>query len=186
MRLAICAGGCPTVAAAISWTVLVLGGYASGGGLLPFLLARRSIRIRKAGRAVELASIDAMPMAMSGFVLWAIGPLLLVLGTKTALIGGAVSVVAWFGFRLTVHVSPTRTRVVRKAAFFLPWSWRVYRDPPHAFTDGWGDFADPEAVNLELGEGKRKIELAWGDKHSGTRCEDLAAEFNVAVAALGR
>lgn len=174
------------IGAAISWTVLVLGGYASGGGMMPFLLALRSIRIRKSGPAVRLAGVDAVAMFCSGFVLWAVPPLLLVFGTKAALIGGAASVVTWFGFRLTVHVSPTRTRVVRRIAFFIPWSWRVYRDPPHAFTDGWGDFADPEAVNIEFGEGKRKIELAWGDKYSGTRCDDLAAEFNNAVAALGR
>lgn len=174
------------VVTALSWAILVLLGYANGGGIMPFLLALRSIRIKKAGRTVGLTAMDAMPMAMTGFGLWAVPPLLLLWSTGYAVIGGVAAVVVWFGFRLSIQVAPEGTRVIRTFAFVIPWTWRSYREVPHAFTDGWGDFADPESINIEVGEGKRKIEVAWGDKWSSTRCDDLAAKFNDAVAALSR
>ena len=113
--------------------------------------------------------------------LWPAPALLLPWGTKPALIAAAASLLIWSGSRLTVSVSPNKTRVVRKAAFLIPWSWRSYRNRPQAFTDGWGDCFDPESINIDLCDGTRKIELAWGGKHSGTRCVDIATEFNDTV-----
>jgi hypothetical protein len=69
--------------------------------------------------------------------------------------------------------------------FFLPWSWRSYPDAPLAFTDGWGDFADPLALYLDVGKEGRRLELGWGGKGTPS-CDDLATAFNDAVAAAAR
>jgi hypothetical protein len=123
-------------------------------------------------------------MLASGFVLWPLAPLFLMWGIPAAAAGGGVVLAAWLGFRLSVQVTREGTRVVRKLAWIIPWSWRSHPAPARAFTDGWGDFADPEALNLEIPGRHRPLELAWGDAHSGTQCDDLAAAFNAAVAEL--
>lgn len=168
---------------AVSWAIFSLMFY-TYGGMLPFLIALRTINIKKTRLAVKLSCIDATAMFWSGFFIWGAAPLLFLWGIKYALIGCAILLFIWFGFRLSISVSSKRTRVVRKVAFFIPWSWTTFHGQPHAFTDGWGDFEDPEAINVELGDGKRMIELAWGDKYSGSRCDDLAAEFNNAIATM--
>jgi hypothetical protein len=168
----------------LSWVICSLLAYMNAGGILPFFIALRPVRISKTKTGVELTAVDAFAMFCSGFVLWPAPALLLPWGTKPALIAAAASLLIWTGSRLTVSVSPNKTRVVRKAAFLIPWSWRSYRNRPQAFTDGWGDCFDPESINIDLGDGRRRIELAWGDKHSGTRCDDLATEFNDAVGKL--
>ena len=55
---------------AIGWTGIVVAAYASGGGMMPLLMALKSIRIRRSERAVSLTSIDATPMFRAGIVLW--------------------------------------------------------------------------------------------------------------------
>ncbi len=178
-------GGVNGIVAGIGWAVAAAGAYSAGGYLVPFLFALSTLRIKKNGAGVDLVGADAKAMLSSGFLLWTVPPLLLMWGTTPMLVAGAASLVTWFGFRLTVEVTVTRTEVVRKLAYVIPWSRRTHREPPRAFTDGWGDFADPEALNLGFRDGESKLVLAWGDKYSGTRCEDAAADFNAAVADLG-
>jgi hypothetical protein len=169
---------------AVVGAVLLLTAYSAGGGLLPYLLARSTIRIHRRRGAVRLTAIDAAAMFAGGFVLWPLVPLFLMWGIPAAVVGGGLVLMAWLGFRLNIQVTRERTWVVRKLVWIIPWSRRSYPAPVRAFTDGWGDFADPEALNLEL-PGRRPLELAWGDAHSGRHCDDLAAAFNAAVAELG-
>jgi hypothetical protein len=166
----------------VTWLFAVLLAYASGGVIVPFLVATSRLRIRVTGCSVRLTGVDPVPMAGLGFALGVIPALLSAWSTSAAMGGSAAALVVWFGCRLRVHVTPVRTTVVRTVMYFLPWSWRSYRDPPRAFTDGWGDFADPLALYVEVGDEGRKLELGWGGK--GTPDPDhLAAEFNEAVAA---
>lgn len=173
-----------SLATAVGGAVLLLSAYSAGGGLVPPLLARSTIRVHRRPGAVRLTAIDAVAMLASGFVLWPLAPLFLMWGIPAAAAGGGVVLAAWLGFRLSVQVTREGTRVVRKLAWIIPWSWRSHPAPARAFTDGWGDFADPEALNLEIPGRHRPLELAWGDAHSGTQCDDLAAAFNAAVAEL--
>ena len=176
----------PLVLSALSVAMLLLGGYAAGGGYFPFVFGLRRVRIAAGPSFVRLTGIDAPAMFNSGYVVWALPGLLLIFGTTAAIAGGAVVLVLWFGFRLTVEVTPTQTRVVRTAAFIIPWSTRRHAEPARANVDGWGDFMAPEALVLDFADEKHRLELGWADRTSGKRCENLAAEFNAAVAALAK
>lgn len=167
----------------IDWlpgAIALLTAYCAGGGYLPFLLARSSIRIHRRPRAVRLVGIDAAAMFTAGFVVWPLASLCLLWGIGATLLGGGALLMAWLGFRLTIEVAGGQTVVVRRVAWLVRWSRSVYPATAVAFTDGWGDFADPEALRLEL-PGRAPLELAWSDAHSGSRCEDLAAAFNAHV-----
>lgn len=172
------------VSTAVNAAMLLLCAYSSGAGLLPHVLARGTIRIHQRPGAVRLTAIDAVAMLAGGFVLWPLAPVFLLWGVPAAIAGGAGALAAWLGFRLRVQVTPGRTEVVRKLAWIIPWSRRSYPAPACAFTDGWGDFADPEALNLEIPGRRRPLEVAWSDAGSGRHCDDIAAAFNAAVARL--
>ena len=170
------------IAWVVTWLFAVLPAYASGGVILPFLFATSCLRIRVTGCSVRLTGVDPVPMAGLGFALGVIPALLSAWSTRAAMGGCAVALVVWFGCRIRVHVTLVRTTVVRTVMYLLPWSWRSYRHPPRAFTDGWGDFADPRALYVEVGHEGRKLELGWGG--TGTPDPDnLATHFNEAVAA---
>lgn len=175
---------------AVLWLVLDLAGaellvlmaYVQGAYMLPFLLARSTIRIQRRRSAVRLKGLDPAAMIVSGLVLWPIPVMLLARGAAMVMLGVAVTLALWLGCRLTVQITVTQTRVVRRLFYVIPWARRTYLGQGHAFTDGWGDWADPEALHVELGG--RSLELAWGDRGSGTRCSDLAEALNAEVAAL--
>lgn len=169
---------------AVAWSLTYLLAYTSGGAIVPFLFATRSVRTHATSTRVRLRGADPAPMAALGFVVWTLPALLSVWGTNLALLGVVASIVAWLGCRVRVDVTPTRTRVIRTVLFFVPWSWRSYRKPPSAFTDGWGDFSDPLALYLELGDGAGTIELGWQGTGSPS-CDHLARELNEGIAALG-
>jgi hypothetical protein len=172
------------VSMVVGAAVQLLCAYGSGGGALPYMLARGTIRIRARPGAVRLTAIDATAMLAGGFVMWPLAPVFLLWGIPAAIAGGAAVLSAWLGFRLRVQVTPDGTEVVRKLAWIIPWSRRRWPAPACAFTDGWGDFADPEALNLEIRGRRRPLELAWSDAGSGTHCDDIATAFNGAVARL--
>ncbi|MFO0640999.1 MAG: hypothetical protein U0183_17390 [Polyangiaceae bacterium] len=169
---------------AVAWSLTYLLAYTSGGAIVPFLVATRSLRIHASATRVRLRGADPAPMAALGFVVWTIPAILSVWGTSLALLGVFVSLVVWFGCRLHVHVTPTRTRVIRTVLFFVPWSWRSYRESPSAYSDGWGDFADPRSLYIDLGNGAGTIELGWQGTSSPS-CDHLATDLNEAIAALG-
>ncbi|MBK8212438.1 MAG: hypothetical protein IPK71_01705 [Myxococcales bacterium] len=168
---------------AVAWSLTYLLAYTSGGAIVPFLFATRSVRIHATATRVRLRGADPAPMAALGFVVWTLPAILSVWGANLALLGIVASLVAWLGCRVRVDVTPARTRVIRTVLFFVPWSWRSYRKPPSAFTDGWGDFSDPLALYLELGDGAT-IELGWQGTGSPS-CDHLARELNEGIAALG-
>jgi hypothetical protein len=170
------------VVTAVGCAVTLLTIYASGGAMITFIAALRTVRIERSARAVVLRAWDAQAMMLSGFVLWAVPPLLLLLGYGPAGAGAVASFGLWFGFRTSVEVTAEGTLRVRKFACIVPWRRELIAAKPRAFTDGWGDFADPESLNLEIGG--VTIELAWGDATSGSLSDELAAEFIAAVAAL--
>jgi hypothetical protein len=118
-------------------------------------------------------------MLVTGGALAAVPAALSVWGTKAAVVGTAVALLSTCGCRLTVRVTSAATRVVRKVMFFVPWSWRTYALPPNAYAAGWGDFADPAALYLDVG-GTRPIELGWGGKETPS-CDDLADRINAAI-----
>lgn len=168
--------------------IVVLICYASCGGIIPFLLALHSIQIRydENTDSVSLKALDASAMSTSGFGLWAVTPFLLLWGIKSVMIGSAIMLFIWFGFRLHIRATPRGTQVVRRLAFFIPWSKHTYVEPPHAFVDGWGDFADPMTININFCDSSSKLELAWINKGSYNLSNDLVAEFNRAVAVVLR
>lgn len=172
-----------TIGAAVTWLLTVLTAYGSGGVFVPFLFATGRLRLRSDGSSVCLKGLDPVPMLWLGPVLGVIPALFSSLGTFGMLGGGALALVTWFGCRVRVRVTDGRTRVVRTVAYLLPWSWRTYRSVPNAYADGWGDFADPSALYLELDGGARTIELGWGGRGTPS-CDDLAANITRAIAAL--
>ncbi len=157
--------------------------YASGGPIFTYLFATGTLRVRATGCGVRITGADPAPMCALGIILAVPVAVLTAWGAKAALLGGAAALVTWFGCRLRVDVTSERTVVVRTFAFVVPWSWRSYGEAPHAFTDGWGDFADPLALHLDLGKGERDIELGWGGQGTPS-CDDLAARINEGIAGL--
>lgn len=79
-------------------------------------------------------------------------------------------------------IAATRTRVVRRFAFVIPWSLVETTELP-AFADGWGDFADPERLTVDCGPRGPMLEVGWGGA-TGKRCDELALQFNAAVESL--
>lgn len=165
--------------------MLVLPAAAQGAVYLAFLVALSGVRISKARHVVRLATFDAAAMAVASFVLWPSPVVAYVLwGTAPALVTGALALTSWLGFRVTISATATNACVSRRILFVVPWSQRCHRGAAHAFTDGWGDFADPEALEIGFAGGGPAFELGWGGRDSGTRCEDLATVFNAEVSAL--
>lgn len=174
------------IVTAVSLIIFALTIFVPFGAILPFLLSLRSIRIKRRDGSLCLAGLDPAPMVWAGFFLCAVCGFSATWGWEAVLPTVGASLVLWFGFRLRVRVSAERTRVVRSFAYVIPWSWRGYDEAPTVFVDGWGDFMDPEALHLGFEEEGTSIELAWGDKSTAGRCEELAAEFNEVVRELMR
>jgi hypothetical protein len=89
-----------------------------------------------------------------------------------------LAALVWLGLRVRVHASPTSVSVRRCALWTIPWSVRRYPVTASLFVDGWGDEADPESLNLFLGDGYPKLELGWSSATSGARAAELAESFN--------
>ena len=152
-----------------------------------FVLARSSIRITRIGGIVRVVGLDPGPMAATGLVLFP-SPVAAyeLAGGHAALVTGLVALTCWLGFRVTVIATATDACTSRRLLFVIPWSQRHHRGVAHAITDGWGDFADPEALKLQFAGGGPDLELAWTTRGSGSRCDELAAAFNAEVAACSR
>lgn len=172
-----------TLFAALPWILGYLGLYANGAAILPFLLASSSLRLRAEAERISLAGFDPGPMLAMGFALWVPPAVLQPWGSWAVALAAVAAPVFWLGCRLRVEVTREGTLVVRKLAYVLPWSWRRYPQPPSAFTDGWGDFADPLSLYLQLGDGTRQLELGWQGQRSPS-VDDLAATLNEAFARL--
>lgn len=161
-------------------------GYVSGIATIPFLLARSCIRVRATHNRVRLRALDASAMFYSGFVLSGPGVAVLVAVTGSVALAILLTLFLWLGFRLNLVVTNNGVTVTRRFLYLIPWWFRRRANAaqPTAFVDGWGDFADPEALHVVLWEDGPSLELAWGDANSGDKCEDLAREFNAAVSWL--
>jgi hypothetical protein len=173
-----------TVAMVIGFVLLALGIYTQVAGLVSFAYALRTVRIRTGNQTIWLNCADARAMFRVGFLSWSLPALLIPWGLWPVAAAVAASLALWPGFRLTVRVTATGSVVLRRFLYVVPWKRQLYARAPRAFTDGWGDEMDPEAINIDFGDAESRIELAWGDSSSGTRCDDLAAAFNRAVDGL--
>lgn len=171
------------VARAATWFVALLCAYAGGGAILPFLFATGTLRVRAKRDSVRLTGGDAGAMVFLALPMGSLSALLSGWSLQAGMLSGSLALLCWFGCRLTVHVTPHRTRTIRMVAFFIPWSWRTDKEPPFAFTEGWGDILDPLALFLEFEKGARKMEVAWEGKGSPS-CDDFATKFNAAVDTL--
>ncbi len=163
-------------------TVLVA--YASGGFIVPFLLALDRVRIGTRGDTATLRGLDPAPMAVAGFPLASCAAAASVGGWRAGVVASVAAVIAWLGFRIEVGVTPRGTRIVRRALYIIP--WRIHRSADHAiaFDDGWGDFEDPEALHVSCNAGATKIELGWAGRGTRIHCAELARRFNDAVATV--
>ncbi len=136
------------------------------------------------GARVSLSGIDPTAIAVSSFGIGIFPAIFAPFGSWGAWVGVVVgAVLCGFGCRLRVHATPARTTVVRTVLFVVPWRWRSYASPPSAFVDGWGDFSDPESLQLAFDGEEEPLELGWGGD-PGPSCDALAARINEAMASL--
>jgi hypothetical protein len=175
-----------TVAMVVVVVLFALLTYTRVAALVSFAYVLRTVRIRTGNQTIWLTCADARTMFWTGFLSWTLPALLIPWGLWPVAAAVAASLASWLGFRLTVRVTATGSVVLWRFLYVVAWRRCLYDRAPRAFTDGWSDEMDPEALNIDFGAAESKIELAWGDSSSGTRCDDLAVAFNSAVHGLAK
>lgn len=160
----------------------LLGGLGPLVLTLPYLTGMSFVHARRAKRGMSLTALDPGAMAMAWFPLsalavWGFMAWGFVAGCLTAAAAGLL----WFSCRINVAIVPGGTTLWRTVLWFIP--WRVMRSTtaPALDVDGWGDWADPEALSLHLDQAS--IELAWSGAGSGERATRLAEAINAKIRA---
>lgn len=154
--------------------------YCAGPGMLPFLLGLQSVklteRLHERRATLRVDAIDAVAMHVSGYPLFGAVPFLLGVGTPFAVGGALVSLLFWSSLRVVFETDGAQTLVSRRFLWIIPWRHRRHQEGIEAWTDGWGDFADPEALHVRAGEDS--VELGWTHQGSGHRADQLVTQIN--------
>lgn len=154
--------------------------YCAGVGVVPFLLGLRSVCVseRRAGRRalLRVRSLDAVAMHVTGYALFATVPLLMVFGKPVALASALGSLIFWSSLRVVFETDGAQTLLSRRFLWIIPWRHRRHQEGIEAWTDGWGDFADPEALHVRAGE--ESVELGWSHQGSDHRADELVTQIN--------
>ena len=143
-------------------------------------IVRRSITIALAvalSLAMEIAGFHATPVAdrpeIAYATLHAIVPLAFLRGPLwggPAIVAGALF---WTSLRVRIEGDGAHSRLCRYVLWGIPWRWHEAAEPIAAWTDGWGDFMDPEALHARVGE--VELELGWSHRGSGRRADEIVA-----------
>ena len=145
--------------------------------LVPALVALRSVRIHMAARTVALTCIDVDAMIWVGGILCGALPLVWLVFDGGLVVGGAIALVLWFGFRVELRATPGSTWLIRKFLYVIPWYVKRYREVPRAFTDGWGE----DELYLSCGQSSSPLWVGSEHRYSRDSCPVLAARFNQAI-----
>ena len=175
-----------TIVGGLCTSLLSLGLYAQAGGYIPFLLGLSSLRMVDAPDAgLDLRAVDAETMCRTGWLLWALPGLAAPLGWAALLVWSVALAVLWGSFRLRLRAVATETTLRRYLLWIVPWRTRRAPGTPSFYVDGWGDFADPEALHVALPGGLGNVEPAWSSAQSGRLAEQLVAEAGKRLASPG-
>jgi hypothetical protein len=152
----------------------------------PLVGSLASMRVSVSPVAVLLEARDANAMSRAGWVASLLPGVSVIFGPWAVLAGVCGAALLFCGWRLTITVTADEVHVVRYVAARLPWRRERFRARPELVVDGWGDWADPEALRLSLDSGAFDLELGWSNSRTGDLAQRLAAEFNRGVSALQR
>jgi hypothetical protein len=152
--------------------------YVAVAALWPYVFAFSRLKIETSVTQVTVKTVDANVMFNLGFVVFPLSFVPFSLGIFWGIIGLIVGIMVWtLGSTIEIQVSKLESKVIHRFLFFT-WKTQGFKEVPVAFIDGWGDFIDPEAVNIRFGKNER-VELAWVSR--GQSGQHFVAQFNDAI-----
>lgn len=182
--------GLPSWLALILFALLLSGGALMPGFTLAMLYALRSIRLDVGPAYVRLRGVDGTVMGV-GLVVASIAVALTLMFAScfrwhvcSSLLAVSALLFAPLGCRFNLKVTHTHARMVRRILWIIPWRIEESCRLPAVYTDGWGDWADPEALVVDMRRDRAPVEVAWGGARSGNLADEIADGFTHAVCSL--